>query len=160
MSEQFKIFVDRLKEGHVEKIREVAPPDFLDVHEQELSFPESVSVVGDAYLVDDHVVLHLEIKTVVSLPCSVCNRATLVPIHLKNSYETQPLDEIPTSIFHYTEKLRTALLLQIPAYAECNEGKCPERVSISKYLKSTEQTPSTKASSDPTYFPFAHLDKK
>lgn len=149
----FKIYVDRLKDGQTEKIEEMAPPDFLDVHESELNFLEPVSVSGEAYLADDHLVMHLKIKTDAQMPCSICNDKLKFLIDIPDFYLAEKLEELKSPIFDYSSELREAILVQVPAYAECCNGRCPERESIKKYLKNSqpEETPHS--------FPFSELDK-
>jgi uncharacterized metal-binding protein YceD (DUF177 family) len=156
MESPFTIFADRLKDGHKEKIQESTAPDFLDIHEKELSFPHPVAISGEAYVSDDHLILHLKIKTEAIIPCLVCNEPIEISIVIENFYHAQDLHEIKSGIFDYTEELREAILLQVPAFIECNSGKCPERETMKKYLKSKPK----ESSKCETYYPFADLDSK
>ncbi|MGE5195829.1 MAG: YceD family protein [Anaerolineae bacterium] len=157
MPTDFKIYIDRLKDGRSEKIEEQASSDFLDVQEEELSFPETVSIKAEAYLTDDHLIIHLSAKTLAKMPCSICNESILVPIHLSDFYHAEPLNELKSPIFDFTSLLREALLLQLPSFIECRGGKCPERETINKFLKDKDQ-PIQDLPPHPTYFPFADLD--
>jgi uncharacterized metal-binding protein YceD (DUF177 family) len=149
-----KIYTDRLKGGHLLKVEETLSPDFLDIQEKELLFQEPVRVTGDIYLAEDHLVMHLTMETSATLPCSICNTAVHTPIFIKNAYLTEPLDEIKHALFDVTERIRETILLQVPLFAECNCGQCPERKEIKKFLKS-EEIPS--ASKEIVHFPFADL---
>ena len=60
MSEPFKIYIDRLKGGVNEKFDATLDPSFLEVEEPELYFPAPVRLQGEAYLTDDHLVIHLQ----------------------------------------------------------------------------------------------------
>lgn len=131
---ELKIYVDRLKDGHTQKIEEELFSDFLEIAEEELSFPLPVTVKGDAYLAEDHLVLHLKAKTEAKLPCSICNEQFLFPIDI-DFYHTVALDELKNPIFDYSLTLRESILLQVPPFAECNAGQCPERPTVNKYLK-------------------------
>jgi hypothetical protein len=75
------------------------------------------------------------------------------PLLVEDFYHAEPLAEIPSALFDYTELVREAILLQVPAFAECRQGNCPERTVIKKFLTSTEAPPS----SPDSHFPFAHL---
>jgi uncharacterized metal-binding protein YceD (DUF177 family) len=152
--ENLKIYIDRLKGGHTQKIEESLPPDFLEVKDEELAFNDPVRIWGTVCLADEHLVIHLDIETSACLPCSICNDAVSIPIVIKNIYLTQPLTEINGAIFDLTEQVRETLLLQTPLFAECRRGKCPERESIKKFLK-PDETPSDPG--DVTHFPFADL---
>jgi len=154
MTQAFTLYVDRLGDGDKEKIQEIASPEFLDIHEKELSFPHPVSITGEAYLVDQDLILHLKISTDAYIPCRICNDPVKVPIIIEDFYHAEPLQEISSKLFDYTDLLRDAILLQIPPFAECRDGNCPERESVSKFLKKTSPA---KGPSEPNYFPFSDL---
>jgi len=149
MLEQLNIYIDRLKEGMSYPIQEELPPDFLEVSEKDLSFPQPVHLSGETYLTDGHLVLHLKIHTVALIPCSICNNPTSVPVVVKDFTLAESLAEIQ-SIFNYTDPLREAIVLQTPPFVECHQGACPERATISKFLKK---------GSSPQQYPFAGLEK-
>ena len=135
----FKIRVEGLKPGHVEKIREEFTPEFIDVAEERLSFDHLVAVEGEAYLTDTDLVLCLNIGTFATLACSICNGSVKVPIELKSIYITEPLSAIKTGVFSLVDPLREAILLETPLFAECNQGSCPERKEFEKYFKKPEE---------------------
>jgi uncharacterized metal-binding protein YceD (DUF177 family) len=156
--EALKVYVDRLKDGHHLKIKEILPPNFLDVQDEELLFQEPVHISGEIYLAEDHLVMHLTIGTSALLPCSICNGAVCSPIAIKDVYLTEPLEEIKNALFDVTERIRETILLQIPLFTECNQGKCPEREKIKPFLKSEETSLASKSiPKEVTYFPFADL---
>jgi uncharacterized metal-binding protein YceD (DUF177 family) len=159
MEKRFKIFTDRLKDGHAETIQEETPSDFLDIHEKELSFPEPVRISGQAYLAENHLVIQLHIETSAELPCSICNSPTKVPIIVDDFYNTEAIEDLRSPIFDYTESLREAILLQLPSFVECSGGNCPERENIKKYLKQPKSQEKEKPSPR-VHFPFANLDKQ
>ena len=151
MTLELKIYIDRLKSGHTEKIEEEIDSSFLEVAEEELLFPSKVSVSGTAYLADEHLVLHLKTKTEAKIPCSICNDLFLYPIKI-DFYHTVLLKDLINPIFEYAEALRESILLQVPPFAECHGGQCPERDSIDKFLKKGH------AAQDPhVQFPFSDL---
>lgn len=156
MDNRFKIYVEQLRQGHVEKISEKFPPEFLDVHEKDLRFVDPVFVNGEAYLAEDMLVLHVDLKAIALIPCSICNEPVKVEIVLDGSYHAIPLDEIKGGVFDFQETLREAILLETPLLAECNEGKCPQRSVVQKYLKN--ETTSKINGNDEGYQPFADLD--
>ncbi len=154
MNKNFSIYVDRLKDGQTLTIEEESSPAFLDVTENELAFPSPVFIHGKAYLADDHLILQLDIRTEYSMPCSICNETARVPLEIKNFYHVEPIEEITSHIFDYTNLLREDILLQIPPFVECHDGQCPERNSVNPYLK--KKAPTT-AQKDPVYYPFSDL---
>ncbi len=153
--QQIKIYIDRLKNDQTFKIEETLSPDFLDVHDAELTFKEPILVKGESYLADDHLVIHLSIETTATLPCSICNEPVTLPIEIKNLYLTQPLTEIEGSIFDLAGEVRETILLQTPLFIECSKGNCPERDSIKRFFK--EESP-LQESEEKINFPFADLD--
>jgi uncharacterized metal-binding protein YceD (DUF177 family) len=134
LDESFKIYVDQLKKGGVEKLHEEYSPEFLDVHEKDLDFKDPISVEGEAYVAEGELILRLNISTAVWVLCSVCNEPVKVPFSIDGHYIAIPLEEIKSGIFSLVEPLREAVLLEAPAFAECG-GACPERKSVEKYLK-------------------------
>ena len=152
--EKLKIYIDRLKGGQILEIDETLPPDFLEIDEEELAFEEPVRLHGEAYLANDHLVLHLNIETSARLPCSICNDSVHTPIALKNIYLSEPLEEIKGSIFDITEEVRETILLQTPLFTECHNGKCPDRAVVNKFLRPYENE---KSGPDDANFPFADL---
>lgn len=151
---ELKIYVDRLQNGLNLKIEETLSSDFLDLNEDELAFKEPVHVKGEAYLADDHLIIHLSIDTAAIMPCSICNQPIRFPIHIKNICLTQPLNEIQGAIFDLGEEVRETVLLQTPLFLECSGGKCPERESMKKFFK--EEHPPSK-DEEKVNFPFANL---
>ena len=156
--EKFKIYIDRLKNGHVEKFNETAPPTLLNIEEDELAFHEDIQVNGEAYLADDHLVAHFSIETSAFLPCSICNEPVRLPIVIKDAYSTLPLTEVHSAICDLTDEIRETILLQVPLFAECNEGKCPEREEIKKFFNPNSQSKEEEGNPPhQVHFPFADL---
>ncbi len=156
--EKLKIYIDRLKNGHVEKFKETVEPGFLGIIEEELNFPENVEVSGEVYLADDHLVAHLSICTSAKLPCSICNTPVCIPITIQNAYSTVLLEEVRSATYDLTNEIRETTLLQAPLFAECNNGKCPERDQIKKFLHSESDAQQSLEQSPVVHFPFADLD--
>ncbi|NGX43233.1 MAG: hypothetical protein K940chlam7_01525 [Chlamydiae bacterium] len=142
MDEAFKIFVDRLKGGKVEKIDHSFAPDFIDVKEKDLSFPAGVEVRGEAYVTNEDLVLHLDIGTVGVMPCSICNNPVDVRVDVAGCYHVESLKKIKAGIFDMRDAIRESVLLECPAFAECNEGSCPKRKELGKFLKTSSSVES------------------
>lgn len=137
MDEAFKIFVDRLKGGKVEKIDYSFASDFIGVEEQGLSFSADVGVRGEAYVTNEDLVLHLDIGTIGVMPCSICNDLVDVRINVAGCYHVEPLKNIKAGIFDMRDVIRESVLLECPAFTECNEGSCPKRKELGKFLKTS-----------------------
>lgn len=152
MSEPFKIYVDRLRGGNTQVIDAVLDPSFIDVEEPDLSFPEPVQLKGEAYLTDDHLILHLKASTKTLRPCSVCNELTATNLAVHDFYHTEMIQDIPSAVFDFSEILREALLIELPLTIECNEGHCPERQTLRPFMSSKERK------ENPTYFPFTDME--
>lgn len=153
--ENLKIYIDRLKGGQTLKIDETISSDFLEIDEKDLLFEDFVQIKGKIYLADEHLIIHLDIKTSAYLPCNICNDSVHVPIVMKNIYLTKPLSEIKKTIYDLTEEVRESILLQAPPFVECNGGNCPERSGLKKFLKTEQKIKSNEI----IHFPFAGLER-
>lgn len=156
MDDRFKIYIEQLRDGHIEAISESFSPDFLEVQEKDLRFPNPIEVKGEAYLAEDNLVLHLTIATTAIIPCSICNEPVSVKIDIDGLYYAIPVEEIRAGIFNFREILRESVILEAPALSECNDGHCPQRKEIEKYLKK-DRVPSD-LDLDEGYQPFADID--
>lgn len=156
MDSPFHIHIDRLKDGKTLHIEEDVGSIFLGIDEEELKFQDKVEVKGEAYLADDHFVLKLKANTKCSMPCTICNEMTKLSLVVENFYFSLPLVELSGPIFDFAEPLREALLLELPLYLECQDGKCPERENIKVYLKKKPTSDDTSS----THFPFSNLEKE
>lgn len=152
MEDRFKIYIDRLKKGHTEDIQESFDPSFLEVAEKDLKFIKPVKVDGHVYIAENDLVINISIDTEATLPCSVCNQETQVPISIKELIHLEPLDEIKGQIYDLRSIIREAVLLEVPFVVECSNGKCPERANIQKFLADP-----TKREKDEGYKPFKDL---
>ncbi len=149
------IYIDRLKDGRQETISEQISPTLMEIAEKELSFPDPIVIKGKVYIANDHLVMHFDIATTARVPCMVCNDFFTLALSIKNFYHTLALSELPSPQFNFWTEIREAILLQIPQYSECHQGKCPERKIITGFLKN-----SSKPAVDSTNnFPFADLEK-
>ena len=150
MESPLKIYIEQLRSGKREEIEHVLPPDFLDIHESDLIFQTPITLKGEAYTTDDDLILQLSAQTEVKMPCSICNEKTFVTLKTEEIYHTIPLGDLKSSIFDFTDLLREEIVLLIPHYVECHQGKCPERSQVNQYMKSKTVSPQN-------HFPFADL---
>lgn len=150
MDETFRVYVDQLREGEELAIAENAQPSFLAVEERDLRFTEPVAFSGVAYIAGDDLLLNLRVSTQVLVPCTICNEWVSVPLVLENLYMTKSSAEIKGGVYDFREALREEILLQVPQFAECNNGDCPQRRELAKYLKSSNDE-------EDTYHPFEGL---
>jgi uncharacterized metal-binding protein YceD (DUF177 family) len=149
-AEQLKIFTEQLKGDRREKLDASLSPDCLDLHEKEITVPSPIVVQGEAYVVDDLLMLSLSVKTAVEMPCSICNAAVRVSIQNKDIFISIPLSELPSTIFDCSALVREEVLMLLPQFVECKEGACPERQTLKSYLKTGKKE-------ETQNFPFADL---
>lgn len=154
MDSAYNIFIERLRDGHIEKIEETLTPEFIGIHEKFLFFQDPVYIKGEAYLAEDTLVVHLEINTKSTIPCSVCNEPVKTDISIHNFYHAEPLENIKSGIFNYQEILRECVLLETSSFAECEQGNCPRRLELQKYFK---KPGSNSLEDEEGYQPFANL---
>lgn len=147
----FDIYVKQLRNGHTQQVDENLTADFLDVKEAELEFVDGVHVTGEAYLAGDSLILKFNLKAHALIPCLICNKPVKVEILIPDFYHMEPLEEIKTGIFNFSEVVREAILLDTPKFAEC-DGSCPKRKEIGKYLRPQQKK------DEEGYKPFADLD--
>jgi uncharacterized metal-binding protein YceD (DUF177 family) len=150
--EEFKIYIDRLKGGQTAQIEGSFDPSFLEIQEPELRFHTPVKVQGEAYLTDDHLVLHMTASTIAEMPCAICNEMIRTKLAIKDFYHTEGLSEIPSAVFDISAPLREALLIELPRTVECNEGHCPSREVLKPFMRPEKGPEKT------DYFPFSNID--
>ncbi len=155
MQKIFQIHIASLSLEESYTCKEEISCDFLDIDEKDLSFEGKAPLSVKAYLTDDHLIIQLHVQMIATMPCNICNEKATSLIQLKNHYITKPLCEIKENFFDFSDELRQAILLEVPAFMECENGTCPKRDEIKKYYKET-QAESVKE--DETYFPFEDLD--
>lgn len=151
------IYIDRLRDGHVEQIESEIAPNFISVSDEDVSFPERVRVKGRAYLAEDQLILHLSIQTQVLCRCVICNEKALKRISLQDVYHTEELSQIKGAVFSTAKVLREMILLEVPAFFECHSGECPSRELVNSYLKKENSKHESLIEHDEGYHPFSHL---
>ncbi len=152
MSEFFKIYIDRLRNGETDTIKHDFPSHFLDINEKEMQLAESVKVSGNAYLTEEHLVICLKVKTSVLMPCRICNKMIEIPVVIEKFYQTILLKEIRGAIYDYKIDLKEQILLELSHFIEC-KMECPERTNIKKYMKKE-----LSSNNEETYLPFSDLE--
>lgn len=151
MDKLFLIYIDRLKDGHALKIKEkITALDLALEEETDLHFSKEIVVNLEAYLAEGHLILHYALQAEAFIPCTICNQNVSIPIQIESEYHTEPLENIKSHIFDATAVLRESILLQVPLFAECGNGACPEREAIAPFLAKGKPAKET-------YQPFADL---
>ena len=136
-----KIYIDRLKDEEVEAIDEQVDAEVFDISEKDLKLEGKVAVSGSAYLTKEHLILDLKIETKASMPCSACNKMFTLSAIQDAFSQTVELDEIKGAIYDFTNDIRTQILLKIPAFSECHDGKCPNREELNQFFSKDENLP-------------------
>lgn len=139
MIEQFKIFIDRLKDGSEQKIEGSFSPELLEVDEKELQFHHPVVVDAVCYTAEEDLIIQITASTLATMPCAICNEWTTIEISASNYYVTEPLEEIKGAVYDFGLALREALLTQVPHVGECNQGHCPDRKLIEPFLRKEDE---------------------
>ncbi|MCB1180837.1 MAG: hypothetical protein KDK55_02275 [Chlamydiia bacterium] len=133
MDDQFLIYVDRLQNGHKEKIELELDPAFLGKMEWGVEFQKPVIIQGECYTTKGELLVHLEMKTEVTLPCAICNELVKHPIQIRNFYCVESLNRIKNGTFSFKEIVCEEILLDVPLTTECNDN-CPKRGELAKYF--------------------------
>ena len=150
---ELHIYIDRLKTGQIDKISESISSDFLEINEQDLVFDKIFKIEAEAYLANDHLIIQFTLNISAFIPCSICNKMTENFLKLDNTCFSIALSEIKGAIFDFTDEIRSTILNLVPSFSECNQGNCPDRSIIKKYLNSPVKDGSSKTKN--VYFPFA-----
>jgi uncharacterized metal-binding protein YceD (DUF177 family) len=157
--DHFRIYVEQLRDGHIEYLEEELNPEFIGIIDEDLKFVDPVHLEGEAYLADDDLVIKFNCNTLATFPCAICNEPTKHEVIVQGDYQMVPLEEIKGGVFDFKELLREAIILETPRTAECNEGTCPQRSRMKQYLKNKTAKPGGKDDDEGSYRPFADLDK-
>ncbi len=154
MESPLKIFTEQLRDGKREEIEHALPPDFLAIQEPDLTFHSPIHLKGEAYATDDYLVLQLSAHTEVQMPCSICNEMTFITLKTEEIYHTIFFCDLTSTTFDFTDIVREEIVILIPQFVECQQGACPDRTQISKFMKN--KAVSTPSSAE-NHFPFADL---
>ena len=152
MTETFKIFLDRLYDGKEQNLQDSIPKELLFVDEEELKFEGPVEITGKAYLAYDHLVIRINAKALVNLPCVICTQPVSFFLKVVDRTYSIPVEEISGKIFFFKDLLKEELLLEVPQRKECND-LCKERENIAPFLKKDEQKDNPEI-----HFPFSGLE--
>jgi len=145
MKNDLQIHIDYLKNEYIYNFEKTIPFEELDIgQEKELKFIKPLLIEGKAYIANEFLILVLNIKFYVSLPCSICNEFFEKEFNIKNLTINEKLTKI-NSIYQYKDEIRNACFLEIPSYIKCSK-KCPEKNNIKKYLNVNKKN-----------FPFSNL---
>jgi hypothetical protein len=146
--DNFKIYLDKLKNDKIEKIEASIDPKLFNLHnEKDLSFESPIKVTGKVYLTQESLILNLNITYTISMPCCICNTITNKTIDIKNYYITKDLKEIHCN-YNYLEEIRNISALEIPSFVECLDN-CKKREDLKNYLKKDD---------DNKHYPFSNLE--
>jgi len=140
MEQDLNIYIDRLRDGHTETFAHKVSSDSIGLDDDELSFPNAISIEAEANIAGKELVLHVSISTDVALLCTICAKPLERKLELDGLYHVVPLEEVKQAVYNYGHWIRETILLEAPRYAEC-EGNCPERRLFEKYF--SDNTPSS-----------------
>lgn len=131
-----RIYIDRLKEGHEETFEErVAASEIFDAEEVGSVIEKPIEISFKAYLAGQELVIEWqEVKAECFVACTICNERFALPILIENARHIEPLENIRGAVFNPSSLIREQILLEVPAYAECTGGACPQREIVEKYI--------------------------
>ena len=136
------IHLSSLSGGKTEVIEHVIASSLLDIDDEKLVFGKDVSINGQAYLVDNWLILQFDIWTQAETICGVCNEACQITCDISGSRCEVDLEEIKGGKFDYLPFIRESILLEVPFYPLCGQDVCTRREEIEPYLsKRSEERP-------------------
>jgi uncharacterized metal-binding protein YceD (DUF177 family) len=134
MKHGLPIYVDRLLDGHVEKMSERIDPQLLDIVDDEIGCKEPVAVSIEAYIADEFLLVTLSLQAELLLHCSVCNEEFQFPIAIEREDQEIELDEVKEGAYNVLPLIREVLLVALPLYPQCGGDCCLNRSKIEKYF--------------------------
>lgn len=132
--DDFILNVDLLRKEGAKDLDMSIESGRLQLDHQDAKFGPKVQLKGQAYLVDDRLILNLNVSTHAILPCTICNGEAEKLVEITNLYHVEELKNMKTTLFDFSEILKQEIFLEVPKYAECANGNCPERESMNHYL--------------------------
>lgn len=120
MNDSLKIYIDRLKDGHIEKIDESIDPCIIFADVTDIQFSGPIRISGDVYLADGEIIFLLDIHTQIVMPCSVCNENVAVNIDIIKVYNVLEMASVKGSVFDMRDMIREMVLLEVPTFVECH----------------------------------------
>lgn len=134
MHEEFLINIDRLRKKGNLSLNMAVPSNFLEIEGDELQFGAQVDIQGEAYIVDDRLIFHLDLIIPAIVACTICNGDAHRTVKINNLYHIEEISELKSPIFDFSTVLRQEILLEVPKFAECRDGNCPQRETFKAYL--------------------------
>ncbi len=134
MNDEFVINLDQLRKRKNHPLNMTVSSDFLGIEEGALHFGPQVDIEGEAYIVDERLILHLDVLVPAILTCTICNGDVQKTVKINNLYHIEEIAQIKSPTFDIAPILRQEILLEVPNYVECREGNCPQREIFKAYM--------------------------
>ncbi len=134
MQDDFLINIDQVRKSGNLSLNMSVSSDFLNIDESEIHFGPQVDIRGEAYVVDDRLILHLDLIVPAILVCKMCSGDAPITIDINSLYHIEEIKNLKTTIFDFSSVLRQEILLEVPRFAECRGGNCPDRETMKAYL--------------------------
>lgn len=135
--DEFELYIDRLRAGEYKEFSLKTDSSLMQSEDNEFLFEDDIEAFGEATLTDEHVVINITIKTKVKNHCTICNEPISHEVLIEEKHIPLPIKDARGAIFSLKPFVREKIFLSIPKYSECG-GSCPERETLSKYIKSSE----------------------
>lgn len=145
------VYLERLRDGKVERFEETIDPKLLDIAEEDLTCNDPVKIVAECYIASDWLIIRLTVSCRLVLPCALCNDPFVLPITMHEYLHEEPLEEIHGDVFDLLPLIRETILLEVPFYPQCGGTTCTRREEVEKYIKKSPH------SDEEGYQPFQDL---
>ena len=118
MNEDFLINIDQLRKTGNLSLNMTLPSDFLELEESELHFGAEIVLQGEAYVVDERLILHLDMIVPAILVCTICSGDAHKDVKIDNFYHVEETKKLKSTIYDFSNVLRQEILLEVPQFAE------------------------------------------
>ena len=114
---------------------------FLELHDEELSAVQPISLKGTCSLVDGWIIITAHIQATLHAICSMCADDTDIVIDLPHWEHTEEFSTQNT--LDITEAVREAILLEAPFFPLCGGSVCRNIDKIRTFIRSEDETEET-----------------
>lgn len=129
------LFLDQLLPDEEMSVSWTLDPSFLDFSpNDEVQPSRSVLVQGVCSLVDGVALLNLRMRAFFSVRCALCNEPFEYEVCLDRWTHQELVENIKKKRWDVSEKVREAIVVEIPFFPQCGGNKCLHREEIQKYL--------------------------
>ena len=133
-NQDLNLYVDRLRAGEYKNSSFVTSPIIMEGINNEASYDHDIKVETDATIAAEFLILNISIETEVKIFCKICNSPITKKISVSEKHVSFSLSDMKSGLFSLAPFICELININTPRYQEC-KGNCPERDTLSKYLK-------------------------